>query len=306
MNYESNYDDSFFKEFDRLCGDYKNVPFFKARLKFFWQLLACTMHNLKESNLQASFRFCWEENEVIIQETGQMKYATFSLEIIENEYNHNNKHQFYEEWYDEVLSCLYSLRTEQKLDPAISLQKVILQTFRPGESPITTMDCICQKELQIYFLLDGTYAYVTPAIQAYFGVSLNKLLEIAGKNTEQKYPLAAQRLEDFIFTKKNQETWATEQGNVLHQYSHYIKSLPVLSVTHDSYGIEMIYYSEFQKNVKQDSYLISLSKQDILLLDASCFSEQSILQSIAQTYPNHIAYKYEKEMNTLKKIRGGI
>ena len=84
MDYESNYDDTFFEDFDKLCNIYQTVPYFKERLKFYWQLLACTMHNLKDADLQASFRFFWEENEVLIQEKGQLEVATFSLDVIES------------------------------------------------------------------------------------------------------------------------------------------------------------------------------------------------------------------------------
>ena len=77
MNYESNYGDTFFENFDKLCHVYQTVPYFKERLKFYWQLLACTMHNLSDADLQASFRFSWTENEVLIQERDNWKSLLF-------------------------------------------------------------------------------------------------------------------------------------------------------------------------------------------------------------------------------------
>lgn len=267
MNYESNQDEIFFEDFDKLCGIYQTVPYFKKRLQFYWKLLACTMHSLENADLHASFRFSWENNEIIIQETGQMKFATFDMESVETEFNSENKHQFYEEWYDEVLSCLLSLRKKEEY-PEINLNNIYLQTFLPGEVPITLMDAICEKEHQIYFKIGNTKAYVTPVIQAYLGVSIEKLLFYAIANTEKNYSLA----------ETNLEAWAIENHKDLYGLSDFIKNLPIFSITHDSFSVEMIYYTEFKLAIKTDTYLIPLSKKDILLLDANLFSEHNIME----------------------------
>ena len=293
MNYESNYDDTFFEDFDKLCHVYQTVPYFKERLKFYWQLLACTMHNLENNDLHASFRFEWDENEVIIQETGQMQYATFSLEMIEKEYNSGNKRQFYEEWYEEVLSCLLSLRSQKTIDSAISLDNIIFQTYLPGSVPVTLMDCIYEKECSIYFNIYDTSAYVTPNIQAYFGISMQKLLELAGKNTARRYPLAAKKLEDVISETK------------LYGLSDFIKHLPVLSVTHDSFCVEMIYYPEFLIAIKHDIYMVPLTEKDMLLLDTTMFSEHSVLELWEKIcwHPLLNPYRYEIVKKKLIKLK---
>lgn len=292
MDYESNYDDTFFEDFDKLCSIYQTVPYFKERLKFYWQLLACTMHNLKDADLQASFRFSWEENEVLIQEKGQLEVATFSLDVIESEFNHGNKRQFYEEWYEEVLSCLLSLRSQKAIDSAISLDNIIFQTYLPGAVPVTLMDYVYEKTCSIYFNIYDTSAYVTPTIQAYFGVSMQKLLEIAGKNTAKKYPLAAKKLEDVVSEK------------TLHGLSDFIKHLPVLSVTHDSFCLEMIYYPEFLIAIKHDIYMVPLTEKDMLLLDTTMFSEHSVLKLWEEIcwYPLLTPYRYEIAKEKLTKV----
>lgn len=294
MNYESNYDDTFFEDFDKLCSIYQTVPYFKKRLQFFWQLLACTMHNLENADLHASFRFSWEENEVHIQEKGQMRYASFSLDTIETEFNVGYKRQFYEEWYEEVLSCLLSLRCESKIDPLISIDNVVLQVFLPGSVPITLMDCISEKDHFIYFNILNTKAYITPVIQAYFGLSIKKLLEIAGKNTELNYPLAKTEL----------ETWAERNGKDLKRLSEFIKHLPVLSITHESFCLEMIYYPEFLIAIKHDIYMVPLTEKDMLLLDTTMFSDYSVLElwSHIQWHKWLTPYRYFAKEKELYKI----
>ena len=295
MNYESNYDDTFFDDFDKLCGIYQTVPYFKERLQFYWQLLACTMHNLESADLHASFRFQWEDNEVLIQEKGQMEYAAFSLKIIESEFNTGNKRQFYEEWYEEVLSCLLSLRCKKEIDPLISLNNIILQTYLPGNVPVTLMDCIFDKEFFIYFNIYNTDAYVTPNIQAYFGISIKGLLTVAGKNTEKIYPLAETELEN----------WAIQNGKSLHGLSDFIKHLPVFSITHDSFCLEMIYYPEFLIAIKHDIYMVPLTEKDMLLLDTTMFSERSILEMWKKIcwHPFLTPYRYDITEHKLVKLK---
>lgn len=289
MNYESNQDETFFEDFDKLCGIYQTVPYFKKRLQFYWQLLACTMHSLENADLHASFRFSWENNEIIIQETGQMKFATFDMESVETAFNSENKHQFYEEWYDEVLSCLLSLR-KKEVYPEINLNNIYLQTFLPGEVPVTLMDAICEKEHQIYFKIGNTKAYVTPIIQAYLGVSIEKLLSCAITNTEKTYSLA----------ETNLEAWAIENHKDLHGLSDFIKNLPIFSITHDSFGIEMIYYTEFKIAIKKNIYLLPLTKKDMLLLDVDTFSEESILSVWEKIKWHDFLNPYFYDVNTQK------
>ena len=170
---------------------------------------------------------------------------------------------------------------------------IVFQTYLPGAVPVTLMDCIYEKECFIYFNIYDTSAYVTPNIQAYFGVSMQKMLEFAGKNTAKRYPLAAKKLEDVVFEK------------TLHGLSDFIKHLPVLSVTHDSFCLEMIYYPEFLIAIKHDIYMVPLTEKDMLLLDTTMFSEHSVLKLWEDIcwYPLLTPYRYEIAKEKLTKLK---